>query len=58
LFDYLSKYPLFGYKYFSQINLEKIHKLNKNKEYKTIEGAKKLKEYSNLMKYDINKNYS
>ena len=23
LFDYLIKYPLFGYKYFSQLNLEK-----------------------------------
>jgi hypothetical protein len=57
LFDYLTKYPLFGYKYFSQINLEKIHYLNLSKEYKTIEGIIKLNEHSN-MKYDINKQFS
>jgi hypothetical protein len=55
IFDYLGKYPLFGYKYYSQINLDKIHKLILNKEHKTVEGRNKLIEYSNLMKYDENK---
>lgn len=57
LFDYLGKFPLFGYKYYSQINLEKIHQLKMNKEQKR-EGKEKLIEYSNLMKYDINKQYT
>ena len=51
LFHYLSKYPLFGYKYFSQLNLEKIHNLVIEKEHKT-QGKTKLLEYSNLIKYD------
>jgi hypothetical protein len=55
LFNYLNKYPLFGYKYFYQVNLEKIHKLAISKEYKTIEGRDKVIEYSNLLKYDVNK---
>lgn len=54
LFNYLEKYPLFGYKYFSQINLLKIHNLKLKKEYKTKEGFNKLKLYFNLMKYDNN----
>jgi len=32
LFYYLNKYPLFGYKYFAQINLYKIHDLKLNSE--------------------------
>jgi hypothetical protein len=55
LFNYLNKYPLFGYKYFYQVNLEKIHKLAISKEYKTIEGRDKVIEYGNLLKYDVNK---
>jgi hypothetical protein len=55
LFDYLSRYPLFGYKYFSQVNLEKIHNLTINKEHKTIEGKSRHVEYSNLMKYEGDK---
>ena len=58
LFNYLSKYPLFSYKYLAQINLAKIHNLNLNKEHKTTEGRKKLEEYSSLIKYDINKKYT
>ena len=52
LFDYLNKFPLFGYKYYSHINLEKIHKLVINKEYKTIEGKNKILDYKSLMKYN------
>jgi hypothetical protein len=58
LFNYLEKYPLFGYKYYAQINLLEIHNLNLKKEYKTKEGINKLQLYSNLMKYDNNKKYN
>jgi len=56
LFDYLNKYPIFGYKYFASVNLYKIHDLALNKSYKTIEGkaALKLIEYTNSMKYNEN----
>lgn len=55
LFNYLNNYPLFGYKYYSQIYLYKIHNLVIEKEYKTFDGKNKLLEYSNLMKYDTTK---
>ena len=55
MFDYLNKHPLFGYKYFTQINIEKIHNLTINNEHKTIEGRNKIIEYANLRKYDVNK---
>lgn len=42
LFDYLSKFPLFGYKYFDQFYLNKIQNLFLNKEHKTLEGKAKL----------------
>ena len=42
LFDYLNKYPLFGYKHFAQVNLYKIHELVRSKGYKTIEGKNTL----------------
>lgn len=38
LFDYLSNFPLFGYKHFDQIYLYKIHNLFLNNEHKTQEG--------------------
>lgn len=38
LFDYLSKFPLFGYKYFDQFYLNKFKNLFLNKEHKTLEG--------------------
>nr|YP_009568355.1 LAGLIDADG endonuclease [Orbilia oligospora]QBL02034.1 LAGLIDADG endonuclease [Orbilia oligospora]QID02736.1 hypothetical protein [Orbilia oligospora]QID02804.1 hypothetical protein [Orbilia oligospora]QID02845.1 hypothetical protein [Orbilia oligospora] len=56
LFDYLNKFPLFGYKHYAQINLEKI--LVIYKKHKIIEGKDILEKYSNLMKYDIDKNYT
>lgn len=52
-FNYLNKFPLFGYKYFSLINLYKIHNLVMSKEYKTIEGKIKLEEYSKNMNKDL-----
>jgi hypothetical protein len=58
LFNYLEKYPLFGYKYFAYINLLEIHNLKLKKEYKTQESFNKLQLYSNLMKYDNNKIYT
>ena len=54
LFDYLSKFPLFGYKYFDQFYLNKIHNLYLNKEHKTLEGKAKLIQYTNLMKVEEN----
>ena len=50
LFDYLSKFPLFGYKYFDQYYLNNIHNLFLNKEHKTLVGKAKLTQYTNLMK--------
>lgn len=50
MFNYLNKYPIFGYKIFIFENLEKIHNLILNKEHKTIEGKNKLEEYKNNMK--------
>ena len=52
LFDYLSKYPLFGYKYFGQINLNNVHNLFLNNEHKTLEGKNKLIQYTHLMKVE------
>ena len=57
LFDYLNKYPLYGYKYYSQSNLGILHKLILNKEHKTIEGNKKLLEYLYLIKNQTNVQY-
>lgn len=51
IFDYLNKFPLYGYKYPFGVNLYKIHNLpRRGKEYKTLEGKKKLEEYSHNMK--------
>jgi hypothetical protein len=58
LFYYLSKFPLFGYKYFDQFYLNKIHNLFLNKEHKTQEGKAKLIQYTNLKIVEvINKPY-
>jgi len=54
LFDYLSKYSLFGYKYFGQINLNNVHNLFLNNEHKTLEGKNKLIQYTNQMKIKVN----
>jgi len=54
LFDYLSKFPLFGYKYFDQYYLNKIHNLFLSNEHKTLEGKAKLIQYTNLMKVEEN----
>jgi len=45
---------LFGYKYFDQFYLNKIHNLFLNKEHKTLEGKAKLIQYTNLMKVEVN----
>lgn len=58
LFNYLSKYPLFGYKYFDQMYLEKVHDLFLKNEHKTLDGKNKLIEYTNSMKKDENKQYT
>jgi hypothetical protein len=52
MFFYFNKYPLFGYKYFAESNLEKIHFLIRNSEHKTEKGKLKLIEYTQLMKYN------
>jgi len=54
LFDYLSKFPLFGYKYFDQIYLNKNQNLFLNKEHKTLEGKAKLIQYTNLKIVEVN----
>lgn len=43
MFEYLNKFPLFGYKYFAQINLFKIHELVRRKEHRTEAGIKKIR---------------
>nr|QCW06915.1 hypothetical protein [Drechslerella brochopaga] len=58
LFEYLNKFPLFGYKYYAQLNIEKIHLVVANKEHLTIEGKNKIKEYNNFVKYDSTLNYT
>jgi len=42
LFDYLSKFTLFGYKYFDQYYLNKIHNLFLINKYKTLKDKIKL----------------
>jgi len=54
LFYYLSKFPLFGYKYFDQFYLNKIHNLFLNKEHKTLEGKSKLIQYTKLKIVEVN----
>ena len=58
LFDYLSKFPLFGYKFYGQIYLNNVHTLFLNNEHKTLEGKNKLILYTNLMKVEVNKDKS
>jgi len=58
LFEYLSKYPLFGYKYFDQKYLEKVHNLYLNNDHKTLIGKNQLIEYDNFKKKDENKQYT
>src|SRR5579871_1941445 len=41
LFNYLNKFPLFGYKYYAQLNLGKIHLVVVNKDHLTIEEKTK-----------------
>ena len=42
LFDYLSKFPLFGYKCFDQYYLNKIHSLFLINKHKTLKDKAKL----------------
>lgn len=53
MFQYLNKFPLFGYKSFAQINLYKVHNLVVNREYKRLEYKSVLEEYSINMKKDM-----
>jgi hypothetical protein len=54
LFYYLSKFPLFGYKYFDQFYLNQIQNLFLNKEHKTLEDKAKLIQYTNLKIVEVN----
>lgn len=58
LFDYLNKFPLFGYKYFAHINLEIIHNLVLNKEHKLTDGKDKIILHKDLMKYNDTNNWN
>jgi len=55
IFSYLNKFPLFGYKYFAHKNLESIHILVRNKEYKLKDGKLKFIKLYERIKYDPNK---
>lgn len=54
MFEYLNKFPLFGYKYFAQISLFKVPDLIRRKEHKTEISRQKLDEYKRSMKIDAN----
>lgn len=53
IFEYLTKFPLFGYKSFAQKNLQKIHDLVLTREYKELAGKLKLEKYTENMKKDV-----
>jgi len=57
IFSYLNKFPLFGYKYFAHKNLESIHILVKNKEYKLKYGKLKFIKLYERIKDDPNRDY-
>lgn len=52
LLNYFNDFPLFGYKYFTLINIAKIHNLIINKKHKLEEGKKEFIEYTKYLKYD------
>jgi hypothetical protein len=49
LMNYLTKYPLFSSKFQDYLSWCEIHKIRMSKEYKTIEGTKKLISLKNGM---------
>lgn len=53
LFEYLNKFPLFGYKYFAHKNMPKIHDLILSREHKELDGKMKLDKYTEDMKKDV-----
>ena len=53
LFEYLNKFPLFGYKSFAKKNLQKIHDLILSREHKELDGKFKLEKYTENMKKDV-----
>jgi hypothetical protein len=53
IFEYLNKFPLFGYKSFAQKNLQKIHGLILSREHKELDGKIKLEKYTENMKKDV-----
>jgi hypothetical protein len=58
LFDYLNKFPLFGYKYFAHTNLEILHNLVLKKEHKLTDGKDKIILHKDLMKYNDTNNWN
>lgn len=53
LFEYLNKFPLFGYKYFAHKNMQKIHDLILSREHKELDGKLKLDKLTEDMKKDV-----
>lgn len=53
LFQYLNKFPLFGYKYFANKNMQKIHDLILSREHKELDGKMKLDKFTEDMKKDV-----
>jgi len=53
LFEYLNKFPLFGYKYFAHKNMQKIHDLILSREHKELDGKMKLDKFTEDMKKDV-----
>ena len=54
MLEYLNKFPLFGYKYFAQMSIFKVHDLIQRKEHKNEISSQKLNEYKRYMKIDGN----
>lgn len=53
IFEYLNKFPLFGYKSFAHKNLQKIQDLILSREHKELDGKIKLEKYTENMKKDV-----
>ena len=54
MLEYLNKFPLFGYKYFAQMSIFKVHDLIQRKEHKNEISSQKLNECKRYMKIDGN----
>lgn len=55
IFEYLCKFPIFGYKFFLYKNLQKIHELVINKKYKDDKNINLLNKYKEDIKQDFKK---